>query len=117
MTSPFVLIVDDDARIRSTLADTFARRGYRVGTAPDGRQALDQVIFRMPDAIVGDAAMALVDGRELVRRLRGRDHQVPVVLTGTRGRVGLPGVQAEPDPRDVGSVVGAVQLGLASRME
>lgn len=114
---PFVLIVDDDARIRSVLSDAFTRCGYRVATAPDGQRALDQVAFGMPDVIVGDASMALVDGAELVRRLRSRGQAVPVVLTGALpAGPRLPGVQVEPDPFDLGRIVGAVHLGLASQL-
>jgi len=114
---PFVLLVGDDDGIRRMWSDALARRGYRVDTAPDGRQALDHLAFGVPDVIVGDAAMGFVDGQSLVRSLRRRGLDVPVVLTGpapTGGR--LPGVQFVPDPRDLGRVTGAVHLGLASRL-
>jgi len=114
--SPSVLIVHRNAQIRRILSEEFARRGYRVGTARDGRQACDQLSFLLPDVIVADAATAEVDGPDPVRRLRGHDQGVPIVLTGARGRVRLPGVQIVPDLLDLGSVVGAVNLGLASRL-
>lgn len=92
--SPFVLIVDADAGIRTILSDAFG----------------------VPDVILGDAAMALLDGPELVRGLRARSEGVPVVLTGSSNRVRLPGVPAVANPRDLPRVVDAVHLGLTSRL-
>ena len=115
--SPFILIVGDDARIRSILSDAFTCRGYRVDMAPDGQQALDRVAFDMPDVIVAPSAMEGVDGPSLVRRLRDDGQRVPVVLTGAAPGGGrLPGVQLVPDPCDVDRITGAVNLGLASQL-
>jgi len=101
----------------AALFNAFTRRGYRVDAAPDGQQALDHVVFDMPDVIVAPSAMEGVDGPSLVRRLRDGGRRVPVVLTGAAPSGGrLPGVQLVQDSCDVSRIAGAVNLGLASQL-
>ena len=71
-----VLVVDDDGDSRSFLLELFTERGTAVVTAASTDEALD--IFRRlrPDVIVSDIAMPVVDGYELIRRVRAlADHE------------------------------------------
>jgi CheY-like chemotaxis protein len=67
---PYVLICDDDPLIAELLSHRLAGRGYRVGVAADGQEALASVAREAPDAILLDAMMPMVDGTEVLRRIR-----------------------------------------------
>lgn len=78
-----VLIVDDDAQVRTDLVRGLAAQGFDTATANDGEQALHQLGSWLPDVIITDLVMPRVDGFELMRTLRGRGEVIPaIVLTG-----------------------------------
>lgn len=77
---PRLLLVDDDEAIRSNLAPFLERAGFDVEVAVDGEDALVRVAGSPPDVIVLDVMMPRLDGREVLRRLRGQQNFVPVVL-------------------------------------
>ncbi len=65
-----VLIVDDDASIRSMLGFIFQDEGFQVHEAADGEQALDVLRQGAPDAMVLDLMMPRVDGHGVLRARR-----------------------------------------------
>ncbi|RII41122.1 DNA-binding response regulator [Galactobacter valiniphilus] len=75
-----VLLVDDDEAVRETVGAYLSRAGFAVSTAADGAQGLLAVQTQRPDVVVTDVLMPVMDGRELVRRLRERGDWVPVIL-------------------------------------
>lgn len=82
---PLVLIVDDvqDNRTIYVLSLTFA--GYRIAEAENGEEALRQAERLLPDVIVMDLSLPVMDGWEATRRLKRdpRTKRIPViVLTG-----------------------------------
>ncbi len=79
-----ILIVDDDAQIRSLLGRYLDRNGLRATTVADGRamwQALDKGTF---DLIVLDLMLPGEDGLTLCRNLRARS-EMPVIMLTARG--------------------------------
>ena len=83
-----LLVVDDDPATRSMLVDLFNSRGYAVIVAENGEQALKQLVDYMPDLVVLDLEMPIMDGfgfRAAQQTLKNtRVANVPVVvLTGT----------------------------------
>jgi two-component system OmpR family response regulator len=82
-TAPRILIVDDDADIRSLLADYLGEQGWYVSTAQDGaamQQALDSTTI---DLIVLDLTLPGSDGLTLCRDLRAHS-AVPVIMLTAR---------------------------------
>ena len=78
-----VLVVDDDAEIRTLLSRHLRRLGYTVEEAGDGEEALALVGKVVPDVVVTDMAMPRLDGLGLLKALRSTDPDLPViVLTG-----------------------------------
>ena len=65
-----VLVVDDDAAVRDSLARTLRFEGHEVDTARDGLEALAMVRAGEPDAVILDVSMPAMDGLEACRRLR-----------------------------------------------
>lgn len=47
-----ILIIDDDADLRETLAEVFSEEGWRVEVAKDGRQGLERLLGGAPPALV-----------------------------------------------------------------
>jgi two-component system phosphate regulon response regulator OmpR len=80
-----VLIVDDDARLRSLLERFLAERGFRVTACPDAETARERLRVITPDLIVLDIMMPGESGLELIARLREEGLDVPVLLLTARG--------------------------------
>src|SRR5436305_1322521 len=75
-----VLVVDDEAAIRDSLHMILEYEGYRVEEAASGSQALTKVGERAPDVIVLDIKMPEMDGLELLKALRERGYDMPVLM-------------------------------------
>jgi len=85
-----ILVVDDDAAIRSLLAELFREEGYEVQTAVHGRQALDLTQRSPFDVILTDMSMPVMDGGQLARALKDRCVVTPlVVMTAAQSAAGL----------------------------
>ena len=67
-----ILVVDDEPDERFLLRRMFEREGYEVLDACDGAAALAIVRESPPDLILTDMMMPVMDGAELIRRLRER---------------------------------------------
>jgi two-component system response regulator MprA len=83
-----ILVVDDDAAVRDSLARTLRFEGHDVETACDGQQALDVVHAAEPDAMILDVSMPKLDGFETCRRLRAEGVLLPVLMLTARDSVG-----------------------------
>jgi two-component system OmpR family response regulator len=82
-TSPRILIVDDDADIRSLLADYLGEQGWHISTAADG-EAMQQALDTAPvDLIVLDLTLPGSDGLTLCRDLRAHS-AIPVIMLTAR---------------------------------
>ena len=79
-----ILIVDDDAEIRSLLSEYFGKNGYRVTLAADGRGLWAAMSVTRPDLVVLDLMLPGDDGFKLCRELRARS-DVPVIMLTARG--------------------------------
>ncbi len=67
---PRILVVDDEPDQRFLLRRIFERAGHQVADACDGAAALTAVRESPPDLVVTDVMMPVMDGTELIRRLR-----------------------------------------------
>ena len=83
-----VLVVDDDAAVRDSLARTLRFEGHEVDTAGDGQEALDTVRAGEPDAMILDVSMPRLDGLETCRQLREDGILLPVLMVTARDSVG-----------------------------
>lgn len=80
-----VLVVDDFDDNRSMYAVYLTYSGYDVVEAADGQEAVETAGVRMPDLIVMDLSLPVMDGWEATRRLKAseRTRHIPIiVLTG-----------------------------------
>ena len=81
-----VLIVDDSLTVRKITGRLFEREGYRVITAKDGNDALEQMEETLPDIVLSDIEMPRMDGFDLLRSLRAdeRTAHLPVIMITSR---------------------------------
>ena len=82
-----VLVVDDEKAIRDSLRMILEFEDYRVDEAADGDAALRRVAERQPDAVLLDIKMPGLDGLAVLRMLRERGHDVPVLMITGHGDV------------------------------
>ncbi len=78
---PLILLVDDDADTRDLFALFFADSGFSVEQASNGADALTKIRTRLPDIVLSDLWMPVMDGFALCRAIKRDDRtaHVPVV--------------------------------------
>ncbi len=81
-----ILVVDDDAKIRTLVRAYLEREGHRVVVAADGREALRRFEETAPSLVVLDLMLPLLDGLDVCRVLR-RDSDVPILMLSARSAV------------------------------
>jgi DNA-binding NtrC family response regulator len=82
-----LLLVDDDAELRSDVASYLGSRGYRVQSCGDGEEALAQADRRAFDVAILDLAMPGLNGIEVLRRLKARGAECEVVMLTGEGTI------------------------------
>lgn len=75
-----VLIVDDEAQVRSALSRMLANLGHEAWDVADGAEALHLLDGVRFDLVITDVYMAAVDGMELLVRIQQRRLRTPVVV-------------------------------------
>jgi len=85
MNRPRVMLVDDDAAVRSAVSGALAGEGYDVDCLGDAEEALRQALAEPPAVVLLDVTMPRLDGWELCEILRrqSQTREVPVLfITG-----------------------------------
>ena len=82
-----ILVVEDDSALAQALSDTLMLSGYDVVTATDGEQALARLDRDPVDMVLTDVQMRPMDGRALLRNLRTRFQELPVLVMTAYGTV------------------------------
>ncbi len=80
-----ILVVDDDALLRRSLAFNLDKAGYRVSTASSAEDALATSRLDPPDLVLLDIGLPGIDGLDALRRLR-QHRDVPVIFLSARRR-------------------------------
>ncbi len=83
MSSPKILVVDDEARFRTTLSKRLAVRGLEVVTVGSGKEAIEELKSKPYDVIVLDVKMPEMDGIEALAEIKKINPGAEVIiLTG-----------------------------------
>ena len=77
-----LLVVDDEPNLLTAIAAVLRGKGFEVTTARNGKDALLQIARQLPDLIVSDVRMPVMDGYRLARQLRAAPHTklIPIVF-------------------------------------
>ena len=83
-----ILVADDDFALRRLLTLMLEGGGYRVTTASNGRQAVDQMEAERPDLLCCDLMMPDLHGFEVLKIVKARPHlaHIPVVVITAAGQ-------------------------------
>ena len=82
-----ILLAEDDTCLRDALAETLRLEGYDVLLAEDGSSALEKLAEDRVSAVVTDYQMQPMDGYELLRQLREKSPDLPVLLMTAYGTI------------------------------
>ena len=84
--APMVMVVDDSITVRKITTRLLEREGYRVVTARDGVDALEQLKNERPAVMLIDIEMPRMDGFDLTRNVRGdpKTMDIPIIVISSR---------------------------------
>ncbi len=84
-TTPLkVLVVDDEPPIRKLLRMGLGTQGFQTIDAPNGKAAIELMV-EQPDLVILDLGLPDVPGLELLRQIRARREDLPIVVLSSRG--------------------------------
>lgn len=75
-----ILIAEDDRELRELFTRVLVKNGYSVRGVSNGREALDALDGEYFDTVISDIMMPVLDGYELVRRMRDSGNTTPVLM-------------------------------------
>lgn len=80
-----LLIVEDEQAIRNHLADFLQEQGFAVDQAIDGREGLYYALECNYDLVIIDIGLPKLDGIELIKQIRSKEKQYPILILTARG--------------------------------
>lgn len=75
-----ILIVEDEAAIRTGLIDVFVFHGYQVDFAEDGKEGLDKALSGDFDLIILDVMLPSMNGYDICKAIREKDKDQPIIM-------------------------------------
>jgi putative two-component system response regulator len=77
-----VLVVDDDPGVQRMMRRILSRAGYNVHIADGGKEAFDKIAAGLPDLIMLDLSMPMLDGFEITTHLKSnpKTREIPIIL-------------------------------------
>jgi len=82
-----ILLVDDEANLRTVFSDVLKRAGYRVNTVEDGHEAVKEVEENTYNLALVDLRMPRMDGIEVLENIKKRKPELPVIIYTGYGSV------------------------------
>ena len=82
-----LLLVEDEPGLVMTLTDRLSREGYSVDTSADGASALERATSEAFDLVLLDVMLPQMNGFDVLRELRRRGVEVPVIMLTARGQI------------------------------
>ncbi len=94
-----ILVVEDEDKTRTSLCEGLEMEGWSVTSVPDGEAAILQIEQRAYDLLILDWMLPGRDGMEILRHLRARGNQTPVLMLTVRDSIGdrVSGLEAGAD--------------------
>ena len=82
-----LLLVEDEPGLVLTLTDRLTREGYAVETSADGESALERAVSGGFDLVLLDVMLPRMNGFDVLRELRRRGVETPVIVLTARGQI------------------------------
>jgi two-component system cell cycle response regulator DivK len=85
-----ILLVEDNEMNRDMLSRRLIRNGHEVSIAIDGQQGVDMALSQLPDLILMDMSLPVIDGWEATRQVRANDatRKIPVIALTAHAMAG-----------------------------
>jgi two-component system cell cycle response regulator DivK len=85
-----ILLVEDNEMNRDMLSRRLIRNGFEVSIAIDGQQGVDMATSQLPDLILMDMSLPVIDGWEATRRIKANDatQRIPVIALTAHAMAG-----------------------------
>jgi len=85
-----ILLVEDNPENRDMLSRRLIRRGYQLSFAADGVEAIQQVEAELPDLILMDLSLPIMDGWEATRQIKAKSEtrHIPIIALTAHAMVG-----------------------------
>lgn len=80
---PKIFVIEDDIRLREELVTLLARNGYETQSTVDFDRAVPEVMAAVPDLVLLDLSLPMMDGQMICRRLR-QEASVPIIVVTSR---------------------------------
>jgi CheY-like chemotaxis protein len=89
--SRLALVVDDSMLVRHSVCRFLEERGFVVKSATNGRDALAIVARVLPDIVITDIDMPVMNGTELIRILKSKPEtaNIPIVIVAARSSAAI----------------------------
>jgi len=82
-----ILVIEDDKKIASFIANGFKQAGFAVDIAYDGEEGLNLVLAEPYDAAVIDIMLPILDGLSVIEELRSNNINTPVIILSAKRSV------------------------------
>lgn len=79
MENKTILVIDDESDIRQDLCGVLREAGYYIHEAANGKAGLQAYAEYGPNLIITDIYMPEVDGIELIKTVRGKSSEIPII--------------------------------------
>ncbi|MBI3754179.1 MAG: UDP-3-O-[3-hydroxymyristoyl] N-acetylglucosamine deacetylase [Deltaproteobacteria bacterium] len=86
-TAKKILVVDDEESIRQSLSDVLKDEGFEVTLANDGQTALKMLHSNLPDLVILDIWMPVMDGTEILKAIKARYSGLPIIMISGHGNI------------------------------
>ena len=81
-----ILVVEDEKIVRSNICELLEEEGYKVETVNNGAEALQKLNLFLPDLVITDIVMPILDGYELIKKIQENPvtSTIPVILLSAK---------------------------------
>lgn len=79
-----ILIAEDELALNDLLQDALKMAGYKTISAKHGQQAIRMIREQSPDLVILDINMPMMDGFEVLKKLRAENNSVPIIVLTAR---------------------------------
>jgi UDP-3-O-[3-hydroxymyristoyl] N-acetylglucosamine deacetylase len=86
-TQKTILVVDDEDGVRESVREVLTDEGYRVVDTADGTSVLRMIQEEKPELVLLDIWMPQVDGIGLLKEIKSREPEIPVVMVSGHGNI------------------------------
>ena len=86
-----ILVVEDNEELKAFLKNILSEN-YTVITAPNGKKGLQHAVDNIPDLIISDVMMPVMDGLEMIRQIKENNNicHIPIIVLSAKASLEPP---------------------------